>query len=225
MRHRARPPWWPEDEPWPPHDRCAAGVARGAAAVAGAGAAATAAAGCARRFGCLIVVLATLFVSVGLLVLWLLASLLGFASAEGPLAFLARPAGLVVLVVGLVALIVAIRFARTLRGRSPSSSTRPAGSRPATTRCASRKAAGDSRELRGLGRAFNEMAARLETEDADRRRLLADVSHELRTPLAVIQGNLEALIDGVYPRGRGAPARRSSTRRGSSSGSSRTSAP
>ena len=43
------------------------------------------------------------------------------------------------------------------------------------------------------------MAARLESEDATRRRLLADVSHELRTPLAVIQGNLEALLDGVYP--------------------------
>ena len=32
-----------------------------------------------------------------------------------------------------------------------------------------------------------------------RRRLLADVSHELRTPLAVIQGNAEAIVDGVYP--------------------------
>jgi signal transduction histidine kinase len=28
---------------------------------------------------------------------------------------------------------------------------------------------------------------------------VANVSHELRTPLAVIQGNVEALIDGVYP--------------------------
>lgn len=43
------------------------------------------------------------------------------------------------------------------------------------------------------------MAARLESEDATRRRLLADVSHELRIPLAVIQGNVEALLDGVYP--------------------------
>ena len=32
-----------------------------------------------------------------------------------------------------------------------------------------------------------------------RRRLLAEVSHELRTPLTVIQGNVEAIIDGVYP--------------------------
>src|SRR5207247_136757 len=31
------------------------------------------------------------------------------------------------------------------------------------------------------------------------RRLLSDVSHELRTPLSVVQGNLEALVDGVHP--------------------------
>ena len=28
---------------------------------------------------------------------------------------------------------------------------------------------------------------------------LADVTHELRTPLTVIQGNLEGMLDGVYP--------------------------
>ena len=30
-------------------------------------------------------------------------------------------------------------------------------------------------------------------------RLLAEISHELRTPLTVVPGNLEAIIDGVYP--------------------------
>ena len=29
---------------------------------------------------------------------------------------------------------------------------------------------------------------------------MADVAHELRTPLTVVQGRLEGLIDGVYPR-------------------------
>jgi signal transduction histidine kinase len=43
------------------------------------------------------------------------------------------------------------------------------------------------------------MAARLEADEEQRRTLLADVSHELRTPLAVITGNLEAVLDGVYP--------------------------
>ena len=55
------------------------------------------------------------------------------------------------------------------------------------------------REIRAVTRAFNAMNARLEESDEQRRRLLADLSHELRTPLSVIQGNLEGLIDGVYP--------------------------
>lgn len=55
------------------------------------------------------------------------------------------------------------------------------------------------RELRSLGRAFNAMSARLESSEEQRRRLLADVTHELRTPLTIMQGNLEALLDGVYP--------------------------
>jgi signal transduction histidine kinase len=55
------------------------------------------------------------------------------------------------------------------------------------------------RELKALSRAFNEMSEHLERSEAERRRLLADVTHELRTPLTVIQGNIEALIDGVRP--------------------------
>jgi two-component system OmpR family sensor kinase/two-component system sensor histidine kinase BaeS len=43
------------------------------------------------------------------------------------------------------------------------------------------------------------MTSRLEAGEEQRRRLLADVSHELRTPLSVVQGNLEALVDGVHP--------------------------
>jgi len=54
-------------------------------------------------------------------------------------------------------------------------------------------------EIRGLARAFNAMTARLEADAEQRQRLLADVSHELRNPLAVIQGNLEGIMDGVYP--------------------------
>jgi len=55
------------------------------------------------------------------------------------------------------------------------------------------------RDVRKLANAFNAMSARLEGSEAERRRLLADVTHELRTPLTVIQGNVEALIDGVHP--------------------------
>jgi two-component system sensor histidine kinase BaeS len=54
-------------------------------------------------------------------------------------------------------------------------------------------------EVRALARAFNAMSARLEANEEERRRLLADVSHELRTPLSVIRGNLEGMLDGLYP--------------------------
>jgi signal transduction histidine kinase len=55
------------------------------------------------------------------------------------------------------------------------------------------------REVRWLIGAFNDMSARLAADELSRRTLLADITHELRTPLTVIQGNLEGLLDGVYP--------------------------
>lgn len=55
-------------------------------------------------------------------------------------------------------------------------------------------------EVQSLARAFNQMTARLQAHEHQRRNLLAEITHELRTPLAVIQGNLEGLMDGVYPR-------------------------
>jgi two-component system OmpR family sensor kinase/two-component system sensor histidine kinase BaeS len=54
--------------------------------------------------------------------------------------------------------------------------------------------------VRMVATAFNSMAERLERQDRQRRELMADIAHELRTPLSVIQGRLEGLVDGVYPR-------------------------
>jgi len=56
-----------------------------------------------------------------------------------------------------------------------------------------------SDEMRSLARAFNDMVAGLEQGETLRRNLLADVAHELRTPLSVLQGNLRAILDEVYP--------------------------
>jgi signal transduction histidine kinase len=56
-----------------------------------------------------------------------------------------------------------------------------------------------NRSTRELVAGFDTMATRLETDERQRRNLLAEVSHELRTPLTVVQGNLEAIVDGVYP--------------------------
>ena len=54
-------------------------------------------------------------------------------------------------------------------------------------------------EVARLASSFNQMTERLQANEAQRRALLADVTHELRTPLSVIRGNIEGMLDGVYP--------------------------
>jgi two-component system sensor histidine kinase BaeS len=54
-------------------------------------------------------------------------------------------------------------------------------------------------ELGQLVDDFNRLATTLESTDQMRRSFLAEISHELRTPLTVLQGELEALEDGIRP--------------------------
>jgi len=54
-------------------------------------------------------------------------------------------------------------------------------------------------ELGQLAAAFNHMAASLQRSEQLRRNMIADIAHELRNPLAIIQGNLEAMMDKVVP--------------------------
>ncbi len=54
-------------------------------------------------------------------------------------------------------------------------------------------------ELTELSATFNVMADSLQKAETLRRDMTADIAHELRTPLAVMRGNLEAMLDGVYP--------------------------
>jgi len=52
-------------------------------------------------------------------------------------------------------------------------------------------------EIGEVGLAFNLMAEELEKKEKSRKQLLADIAHELRNPLSIVQGNLEAWLDGV----------------------------
>jgi len=52
-------------------------------------------------------------------------------------------------------------------------------------------------EFDALALGFNQMAGRLGSVEATRRRLLADLGHEMRTPVATLDAYLEALEDGV----------------------------
>jgi signal transduction histidine kinase len=54
-----------------------------------------------------------------------------------------------------------------------------------------------SGELARLGESFNSMAATLSRDRRARQNMVADIAHELRTPLTVLQGNIEAMQDGV----------------------------
>ncbi len=56
-----------------------------------------------------------------------------------------------------------------------------------------------STEMREVSNSFNRMAAALEDAESLRRSMLNDIAHELRTPLTVLEGNLRAILDDVYP--------------------------
>lgn len=52
-------------------------------------------------------------------------------------------------------------------------------------------------ELGQLATDFNTMAKTLEQSEATKKQWISDFSHELRTPLSILQGEIEALQDGV----------------------------
>lgn len=58
-------------------------------------------------------------------------------------------------------------------------------------------ASGD--EVDQLADAFATMEQALARKEQQRRRLLADIAHELKTPLAVVQANLESMLDELTP--------------------------
>lgn len=55
------------------------------------------------------------------------------------------------------------------------------------------------KELENLRVSINTLAEKLKYQDMLRKRLVSDISHEIRTPLNVLQNNVEAMIDGIFP--------------------------
>jgi signal transduction histidine kinase len=174
-RHSVRqpPPWWPEGESWPPrhHMRWR------------------------RRRRWFLARVALAFVVVLTLsaygLVTLVRTLAGAGSgaiAIGGLIWLAVP----LLFVGFVA-------AMRLVGR-PLGEVVGAAERVASGDFAVRVTAHGPPSLRSVASAFNSMTTRLEQQQQARRELLADIAHELRTPLSAMQGRLEGMLDGVYPR-------------------------
>jgi signal transduction histidine kinase len=53
-------------------------------------------------------------------------------------------------------------------------------------------------ELGRLAQAFNAMTGAMSRNETLRRQMVADIAHELRTPLSLVQGSLEAMLDGMY---------------------------
>ncbi|MDA3941137.1 MAG: HAMP domain-containing sensor histidine kinase [Spirochaetia bacterium] len=54
-------------------------------------------------------------------------------------------------------------------------------------------------EINNLANNFNNMSRKLTEAKKWRSQLTADIAHEIRTPITTIQGELEAILDGVYP--------------------------
>lgn len=177
---RRRPPWWPENEPWPPtrpwHMRRNPFF---------------------RRLGCFFAGFAFLGMVGFISIVTLIADALGLV--QTPLGDVGPrfPIGIGIILVILMALAWGARSLR--RMSAPLDDLLEASKRVAEDDYSVRVEERGPAEVRSLGAAFNSMVARLQVNDQQRRAMLADLTHELRTPLTVMRGNLEGILDGLYP--------------------------
>jgi signal transduction histidine kinase len=183
--HRGRPPWWPENEDWPPTREAWRRVGRRNPFF--------------RRMGCFFFVFAFLaFVGLLGILRFILAPFLNIDGAPP----LDRPGYIVPFAfLGFILLVFAFGWgARSLRRMfTPLDELYNASERVANGDYSVRVQEKGPPEIHSLMRSFNSMAERLQVHDQQRRNMLADISHELRTPITVIQGNVEGMLDGVYP--------------------------
>lgn len=150
-----------------------------------------------RRMGGLFVLLFLLACAGVNLIFWLIAGALGIIEVSGRSLALALPIGLAVIAISVLGVFMIVSLLR--RTIAPVGDVIGAANQVAEGDYSVRVNESGPREVRSLSKTFNTMVERLESYDETRRRLLADVTHELRTPLTVVQGNIEGMIDGVYP--------------------------
>jgi signal transduction histidine kinase len=172
---RRRPPWWPENEPWPPEGPEAWRRLR-------------------RRFASRAIVFAVVSLLVVAAVVSGLVWLVHLLSSSGVIGIF--PGLIAVLLTALVLrwLVRGFRYAT-----APVGELIEAAGRVEEGQLGIQVPERGPSDVRRLTRSFNAMSERLAHTEEQRRRLLADVSHELRTPLTVIQGNVEGMLDGLYP--------------------------
>ena len=96
-----------------------------------------------------------------------------------------------------IAVLLARRWSRPLQAASHATARIAQGDW--SSRIAEHHLTGWRTELDDLMHHINQMAQALQNQEHTRKRWLADISHELRTPLSVLQGEVEALLDGVRP--------------------------
>jgi two-component system, OmpR family, sensor histidine kinase BaeS len=174
-----RPPWWPEGEPYPPGPGWRGGPRRRFP----------------RRLGLLVALAIGLtFVAAGVISRLLWGG--GYGPEGGGRQWSGPP--LPLLILGLLA--VAFLAGRAVRRMAaPIGELMEAADRVAGGDYSTRVQARGPGEVGRLAHSFNQMTERLQANERQRRALLADVAHELRTPLSVIRGNVEGILDGVYP--------------------------
>jgi len=141
------------------------------------------------RIGCFFVFMVVVLASVVALLAWLISNAVGGS----------QPWAAAILIGLFVLIVLGMAGGAVRRAAAPVGDLIEASGRVEAGDFSARVPEEGPREVRSLARAFNSMSARLEEMEAQRQSTLADVSHELRTPLTVIQGNIEALLDGVYP--------------------------
>jgi signal transduction histidine kinase len=179
-----RPPWWPENEEWPPRDPRQWRMMGGRNPFF-------------RRMGCVFLI----FNLIGFVLLFSISAfilnVLGVVHISGNQYNLLLPAGVIFFVFTVLIIVFATRNLRRIS--KPLDELVEASNKVADGDYSVRVEVKGPPEVRSLMHGFNSMAEHLQANDEQRRAMLADVSHELRTPITVIQGNVEGILDGMYP--------------------------